>query len=98
MISLDQTASRVAMKVAAQLRVAGVVTQLAFDSRSVKAAMKNADRSGAKFAVLIGEDEISTGTAQLKNLENGEQVSVALDLLINQLSEALNMPITQSNS
>jgi histidyl-tRNA synthetase len=77
------------MKLVAQIRIAGIASQLAFDSRSVKAAMKNADRSGAKFAVLIGENEISSGTAQLKNLQSGEQDSFALDLLISQLNEAL---------
>lgn len=88
-IPLGENASAVAMNLLGKIRVAGIGADLAFDNRSVKAAMKGADRSGSKFAVLIGDDEIATKSAVLKNLESGEQVTVALELVTDQLIKSL---------
>jgi histidyl-tRNA synthetase len=58
------------------LRRAGVRADMAFGARGLKGAMKAADRSGAAFAALIGEQERRHGTVRMKNLENGEQHDV----------------------
>jgi histidyl-tRNA synthetase len=84
---LGTSAEIVAMKLLGQLRSAGIGADLALDGRSIKAAMKNADKSGAKFAVLIGDEELASDNAVVKNLETGDQVTVALDLVINHLSK-----------
>lgn len=89
-IPLGENAGAVAMKLVGQLRIAGIGTELALDGRSVKAAMKGADRSGAKFALLIGDDELASNSVVLKNLESGEQVSVGLDLVTNQIQSQLD--------
>lgn len=86
-IPLGTSAEIVAMKLLGQLRSAGIGADLALDGRSIKAAMKNADKSGAKFAVLIGDEELASNNAVVKNLETGEQVTVALDLVINHLTK-----------
>jgi histidyl-tRNA synthetase len=86
-IPLGTSAEIVAMKLLGQLRSAGIGADLALDGRSIKAAMKNADKSGAKFAVLIGDEELASDNAVVKNLETGDQVTVALDLVINHLSK-----------
>jgi histidyl-tRNA synthetase len=62
---------------------------MAFDSRSIKAAMKGADRCGARFALIIGEVEVLAGTVVIKDLESGEQQSVPLDLCPQTLLKAL---------
>jgi histidyl-tRNA synthetase len=40
--------------------------------------MKAADKSGARFSVVIGEDEMSSGAVRLKNMDSGESVSITL--------------------
>ena len=46
---------------------------------SLKAQMKKADRSGAAFAVLIGDNELASGNAEVRDLREGTQKSVRLD-------------------
>lgn len=84
-IPLGIGSSKVAMKLVGDLRSAKIGTELALDNRSIKAAMKSADRSGAKFAIIIGDEELASNSAVVKNLESGDQVVVALDLVTNQL-------------
>ena len=55
----------------------------------MKAAMKSADRSGAKFAIILGEDELAAGTVVVKDLVTGSQESVTVDSLIENLKAQL---------
>ena len=64
-----------------QLRQRGVACDMAFDERSLKSAMKLADRSGAPFVALYGKDEAEQAVVQIKNMESGEQVSIASDAI-----------------
>jgi len=45
----------------------------------MKAQFKAADASGAKYAIIIGEDELANKTINLKNLQTGEQIRVAMN-------------------
>ncbi|NNH71551.1 histidine--tRNA ligase [Nocardia uniformis] len=74
---------------AAQLRAAGIRTDLAYGGRGVKGAMKAADRSGARFAIVLGDREVTEGEIALKDLRNGEQRQVPLDEVVAQVSAAL---------
>ena len=49
--------------------------------RSVKAQMKYANKLNVRYTVIIGDNELETNTARLKNMETGEQVDVKLDEL-----------------
>ncbi|WP_370737214.1 histidine--tRNA ligase [Mycolicibacterium aurum] len=64
---------------AAQLRAAGVRVDLAYGDRSLKGAMKGADRSGASIALVAGDRDLEAGTVGVKSLGTGEQVDVAID-------------------
>jgi histidyl-tRNA synthetase len=88
-IGLGEAANVVAVQLTGNLRTQGLSTDISFDSRSMKAAMKGADRCGARFAVIIGEDEVGSGTVVIKDLESGEQQSVPLDLCLQTLLKAL---------
>ena len=46
---------------------------------NMKKRLQRANASGARFAVILGDDEVASGTAQLKDLESGEQRAVAFD-------------------
>jgi histidyl-tRNA synthetase len=80
----DAARSRLVV-LAAQLRRAGVRVDLSYGGRGLKGAMKSADRSGARFALVLGERDIEAGTIAVKNLETGEQRSVSLDAVLDDL-------------
>jgi histidyl-tRNA synthetase len=65
-----------AQLLAAALRKAGLSVDLDFTNRSLKAQMREAARLGARFAALLGEDELKTNTVTLRDMESGEQESV----------------------
>jgi histidyl-tRNA synthetase len=79
-----------AVSLVAELRAAGVRTDMAYGDRGLKGAMKAADRSGARYAVVLGERDLESGTAQLKDLASGEQLTVALTDLASTLQEKLS--------
>lgn len=64
---------------AAQLRAAGVRVDMAYGDRSLKGAMKGADRSGAAIALVAGDRDLEAGTVGVKSLGTGEQVDVTVD-------------------
>jgi len=61
------------------LRGIGVAAESDLLKRSVKAQMKYAGKRGAKFSLIIGDNEIDENTARLKNMDTGEQQAVALE-------------------
>lgn len=77
--SIGERADRYVQQLVYQLREQGIRADRDYLARSVKAQMKYADKLGAKFTVIIGEDEINTGRAKLKNMQSGEAQEVALD-------------------
>jgi histidyl-tRNA synthetase len=78
-VPLGDAARRRLVVLAAELRRAGVRADLAYGGRGLKGAMKAADRSGARFALVLGERDLDAGQVGLKDLVTGEQVPVALD-------------------
>ena len=80
---VDVTGGGHALDVCTRLREAGIGADRAYGGRSMKAQMKVADRSGAPFAAIIGEDEVAAGEVTLRDLR-GEagQRRVALDDLV----------------
>ena len=60
------------------LRNIGVSADMAYGDRALKGSMKSADKSGARFSVVIGEDEIATGVAKVKNMKSGASESITL--------------------
>ena len=66
-------------KLLAELREAGITCDMAYGDRALKGAMKAADKSGAKFGLVIGDDEIASGICQLKLMSSGQVISSSLD-------------------
>lgn len=91
---VDTSGGGQALQIVAALRRAGLSADRAYDQRSMKAQMKAADRSGAHFALIIGEDEASSGVALLRPLRNrDEQVTIALkDVVSTMRTLALTAP------
>lgn len=61
------------------LRTKGLIVDYDPDKSSLKAQLKSADTSGAKYAIIIGENELATKTVNLKNLQTGEQIAIPMD-------------------
>lgn len=72
-----------------QLRKAGIASDMSFGDRGLKGAMKGADRAGARFAVVIGDQELDSGTVALKDLAAHEQHEVALDQVVSEITRRL---------
>ena len=72
-------ASAAAFRLADQLRRAGLTCELDYADKSFKAQMKAANRLQAAYAVIIGEDELASGQATVKDMAEGQQVSVPLE-------------------
>ena len=100
---MGEKAAIMASKLAKMLRAEGFFAETDIVGRGLKAQMKYANKIGAKYTVVLGDDEIAAGKANLKCMETGEQTEVSLpdglisavyDLSINaslgQLTDALD--------
>jgi histidyl-tRNA synthetase len=81
-VPLGEAAKRRLVVLAAELRRVGVRVDLAYGGRGLKGAMKAADRSGARFALVLGERDLQADEVGLKDLTTGEQRSVALEAAV----------------
>jgi histidyl-tRNA synthetase len=86
---LGEEQKSVALTLATTLRSAGVRTEIAFGDRALKGAMKAADKSGSRYVVIIGEDEVSSGVVELKRMSDGSITSVKISELQKALAGAL---------
>jgi histidyl-tRNA synthetase len=80
-IPLGDDQKSVALSLAAQLRSAGIRTEIAFGDRALKGAMKAADKSGSRYVVIIGDDEVASGSVELKRMNDGTITSVKISEL-----------------
>ena len=77
--SLGERAMIAALAITERLRREGKYVECDNLGRSLKAQMKYANKIGAKYTLIIGDGELDSGVAQLRNMETGEQSEVALD-------------------
>jgi histidyl-tRNA synthetase len=86
-VPLGENAKTHALTIAASLRAKGTKVEISFGDRALKGAMKGADKSGAKYVVVLGDAEISSGTALLKEMKSGVETSVKIDSLFEALEK-----------
>ncbi len=80
-IALDDDARRWGVETAAALRRTGASVEFDLLGRSMKAQMREANRKGARRAIIVGSNELAAGTAQVKDMETKEQTEVPFDQL-----------------
>jgi histidyl-tRNA synthetase len=80
----DAARSRL-VALAGALRRAGVRVDLAYGGRGLKGAMKAADRSGARYTLVLGERDLAEGAVGVKDMASGEQRAVPLDDVVDEL-------------
>ena len=78
------------MRITAELRRAGVSADTEMTGRSLKAQFKYADKIGARFGIVIGGNEISSGTVKIKNLSDGTEEECALGDIAARMKEKIN--------
>ena len=84
-VPLGDAARRRLVALAGALRRAGVRVDLAYGGRGLKGAMKAADRSGARYTLVLGERDLADGAVGVKEMVSGEQRSVPLDDVVAEL-------------
>ena len=84
LVPIGEAADAAASRILANLRRVGIAVECGYRG-NMKKRLQRANASGARFAVIIGDSEIEVSAAQVKNLESGEQLSIAFD----KLAEAL---------
>ena len=87
-VPLGAAASLKAAELCSALRTEGFSVQTDICGRGLKAQMKYADKAGAAFTLVIGDNELETGKAALRDMKSGEQSEVALSELSSALYKA----------
>ena len=103
---MGEDASVKAMSIVADLRAGGISAQTDVVGRSLKAQMKYADKIGAKYTMVLGDDEIAKGEAVIKDMDSGETETLSLDgledsfmqLMLRRESDALRENLTDGLS
>jgi histidyl-tRNA synthetase len=88
-VPLGETAKAELVVLAHRLRAQGIAVDLAYGGRGLKGAMKAADRSGATFALVLGDRDLEAGTIGLKDLRTGDQRDVELARVIDTIGALL---------
>jgi histidyl-tRNA synthetase len=88
-VPLGEAAQRELYRIVIGLRRAGIAADLSFGGKGLKGAMKGADRSGAAYAIVIGERDLAAGVAQVKDLASGDQTEVPLADAVRTIEERL---------
>lgn len=81
-VALGEKATLKALEIAKDMREEGFSALLDLNQRSVRAQMKYADKLGAKFNVVIGDNEVENKIAKLKNMQTGEESEINLDTFV----------------
>jgi histidyl-tRNA synthetase len=91
---LDEAELHRYLKLGADLRAAGINTEVQLESRKLAKQLQYADRAGIRFALMLGAEEISRNVIQVKDLRKQDQFEVALPELI----ETLKVELAQAEA
>lgn len=76
---LGEEAKKKAFALVGKVRESGLFAETDVVSRGLRAQMKYADKIGARFSIVLGDDEITRGEAVVKNMETGQQTKISLN-------------------
>ena len=88
-VALSPEARLPAFALAASLRAEGLSCDLDYMDRSAKGQFKQADRAGARFALVLGEEELAAGVCSLRDMTSGEQQTISIVEGLDELLRAL---------
>jgi histidyl-tRNA synthetase len=78
-VTLGAAAREAGAALVTRLRAAGLPADTTYEERPMKAQLKQADHAAARFAAILGEDELSAGTVTLRRMADGAQEAVPVD-------------------
>ncbi len=87
--ALGEAAVKKVMPLIHELRSAGIRVETDYAGASLKSQMKKADKTGAAFTLILGDQELQSGTAVLRNMQTKEQTSIALSDLVTHIKSKL---------
>ena len=87
---IDVTGGTAATTLAHTLRLAGLSADRSFDGRSMKAQMKTAAKSSARFALIVGEQEAADATVSVRDLDNSEQTTLDIADVVDHVRKVLD--------
>jgi histidyl-tRNA synthetase len=87
--ALGADSQKRAFEWACELGTVGIRVEMDYSDKSLKSQMKRADRLGARYVLIVGDDELKSGSAALRNMATKEQVSVSLDNLVDNITSQL---------
>ena len=85
LIALGEAAAAAAFPLLHELRRGGVRVLMDYAGRSMKAQMKQANKSGARYAVILGDDELAQNAAVVRDMAQSTQESCSLDDMVKRL-------------
>ncbi|MFB6554603.1 MULTISPECIES: histidine--tRNA ligase [unclassified Streptomyces] len=88
-VPLGEEARRILFAKVTELRKNGVAADFSYGGKGLKAAMKAANRSGARYALVLGERDLAEGVVQLKDMESGEQAAIGVNEIVAELESRL---------
>ncbi len=91
--TMGGNASLKATELCALLREEGLKAETDICERGLKAQMKYANKIGAKFSMVLGDNEIESGKAKLKDMQEGTETEIKIDEIVEELGEAIRVKI-----
>ncbi len=80
---MGEKATLKGLEIAKDMRAEGFSAIIDLNQRSIRAQMKYADKLDAKFNIVIGDNEVESGKAKLKNMQTGEETDIELETFVN---------------
>ncbi len=86
-VPLGEAAKAEAQKLVFMLRRGGIAAETDYMGRGLKPQMKYADKIGAKYTLVLGDDEINTGKIRIKNMQSGNETETEMNKLLDFFKE-----------
>ncbi|MBI5286787.1 MAG: histidine--tRNA ligase [Deltaproteobacteria bacterium] len=90
LVTLGDNIRSEAFRLIKRLRGEGIRVEAAYGEKGLKTQLRRADKLGARFAIILGEDELASGEVTLKDMETGEQRRVGLDRVEERLIQIMS--------
>jgi len=94
---MGDAARQPSLLLARELRRQGIGTEISYHQIKLKKAMGTASKLQAPYTIIIGENEVSSGSYQVKDMQSGEQTSVSAAEIARFLQEKLREPLQAGN-
>ncbi len=86
---MGKEAHDIAFRLAHKLRVNGIKAEFDYENKSLKAQMRKANNMGANFVLIIGENELVSGRAVLKNMADSSQNEIVWEDILSEMISKL---------